>query len=404
MTVDEDGLARLRAALDGLDVEQAEGARPGELVVTLPGERKLRTVCSLVVGADAVSVQAFVIRNPDENHERFYRFLLRRNLRMPGMAYAIDGAGDVYLGGRLPVEAISLESVDQLLGTVLTACDEPFNDLLVLGFLTSMKAEWRWRISRGESTRNLEAFRHLLEGAEEVPVTSDPAQAQDRAHGVGGAHDQDLHHEGTHAAGSYFDEQAATWDDDPTRVERARVVADLIREVVELPPAARVLDYGAGTGQLAQALAPHVGPLTVADPSAGMREVLTQKVGSGALPSGSRVWDLDLDVQEPPEESFDLVVSLMVLHHVPDIAAVLRGLAAMLAPGGQIAVCDLESEDGSFHDSSRVDVHHGFDTEALSRMLTDAGFGDVAVRPAHTLTKQGRDYPLFLTTATRLGR
>lgn len=394
MTVDEGGLTRLRTALDELGVEHAEGTREGELVVTLPGERKLRTVCSLVVGADAMSVQAFVIRNPDENHERFYRFLLRRNLRMPGMAYAIDGTGDVYLGGRLPVGAISLESVDQVLGTVLTACDEPFNDLLVLGFLTSMKAEWRWRISRGESTRNLEAFRHLLEESEEVPETSDHTTAPDHGHAHGEPHD----------AGSYFDEQAATWDDDPTKVERAEVVADLICEVVEPGPGARVLDYGAGTGLLAQALAPHVGPLTVADPSAGMREVLTQKVGSGALPRGSRVWDLDLADQEPPKESFDLIVSLLVLHHIPDVAGALRGFAALLPPGGRVALCDLETEDGSFHDSSRLDVHHGFDAGALSRMLTDAGFGDVAVRPAHTLTKEGRDYPLFLATATRLGR
>lgn len=158
-------LARLRAALDELGVESADGTRPGEVVATLPGERKLKTVCSLIVGADAVSVQAFVIRRPDENHERFYTFLLRRNLRLPGMAYAIDGTGDVYLTGRLPVAAIDTASIDQLLGTVLTASDEPFNELLVIGFLSSMRTEWRWRVSRGESTANLEAFRHLLEGA-----------------------------------------------------------------------------------------------------------------------------------------------------------------------------------------------------------------------------------------------
>ncbi|WP_407669969.1 type III secretion system chaperone family protein [Ornithinimicrobium ciconiae] len=170
--MDEESLTRLRAALDEVGVDYEEGARPGELVVTLPGERKLRTVCSLVVGSEALSVQAFVIRNPDENHAAFYRYLLRRNLRMPGLAYAIDGAGDVYLTGRLPARAIDAATLDQLLGTVLTACDEPFNELLVRGFLTSMRAEWRWRISRGESTANLEAFRHLLEGDEQGPDAS----------------------------------------------------------------------------------------------------------------------------------------------------------------------------------------------------------------------------------------
>lgn len=163
---------RLRAALDELGVDHDEGTREGEVVVTLPGERKLRTVCSLVVGAESLSVQAFVIRNPDENHTEFYRFLLRRNLRMPGLAYAIDAEGDVYLTGRLPVGSVDTATVDRLLGTVLTACDEPFNELLVIGFLTSMKAEWSWRVSRGESTANLEAFRHLLEEPGQGPGTT----------------------------------------------------------------------------------------------------------------------------------------------------------------------------------------------------------------------------------------
>lgn len=168
----QESLERLRAALAEVGVEAEDGTRPGEVVVTLPGERKLKTVCSLVVGTDAVSVQAFVIRHPDENQERFYTTLLRRNLRLPGLAYAIDGSGDVYVTGRLPVAAIDTPALDHLLGTVLTACDEPFNDLLVIGFLTSMRAEWRWRISRGESTANLEAFRSLLEGSEDEPAGS----------------------------------------------------------------------------------------------------------------------------------------------------------------------------------------------------------------------------------------
>ncbi len=139
------------------------GARTGELVVTLPGEKKLRTVVSMLVREHTTSVSAFVIRNPDENHEAFYRHLLRRNLRMPGLAYAIDSSGDVYVRGAVPTAAVDEAYLDRLFGVVLDAADTPFDDLLVLGFLTSMRKEWAWRISRGESTRNLDAFRHLLE-------------------------------------------------------------------------------------------------------------------------------------------------------------------------------------------------------------------------------------------------
>jgi hypothetical protein len=158
-----DAEATVRAYLDDAGIEWELGGRPGEFVVTLPGEKKLRTVASLLVHEMYTSVSAFVVRNPDENHEEFYRHLLRRNLRMPGLAYAIDTSGDVYVKGEVPTTAVDAAYLDQLLGVVLDAADTPFNDLLVLGFLTSMRKEWAWRISRGEPTRNLEAFRHLLE-------------------------------------------------------------------------------------------------------------------------------------------------------------------------------------------------------------------------------------------------
>jgi hypothetical protein len=158
--------------LEESGLEWERGARDGELVVTLPGERKLRTVASMVCGDQALSVSAFVVRNPDENHAEVYRFLLRRNLRLPGVAYGVDRSGDVYVTARVPAAGVDAEYLDQLLGVVLTAADEPFNELLALGFLTSMRKEWEWRVDRGESLRNLEAFRHLLERP------GDPAPAE----------------------------------------------------------------------------------------------------------------------------------------------------------------------------------------------------------------------------------
>lgn len=158
----EQALAVVTRVVTDADLEHEGGARDGELVVTLPGDKKLKTVVSLVVGDNALSVSAFVIRNADENHEEFYRYLLRRNLRMPLLAYSIDASGDVYVGGRIPLPAVTDELVDQVLGVVLEAADAPFNELLLLGFRSSMQKEWDWRISRGESLRNLEAFRTVL--------------------------------------------------------------------------------------------------------------------------------------------------------------------------------------------------------------------------------------------------
>ncbi|RNI23802.1 YbjN domain-containing protein [Flexivirga caeni] len=149
--------------LQDAGIEWELGARDGEFVVTLPGERKLKTVVSLLVGESALTATAFVIRHPDENHLEFSQYLLRRNLRRPGVAYATDEHGDVFVVARTPVQAVDAAYLDTLLGTLLEAADDSFNELLVIGFRTSMQKEWDWRISRGESTRNLEAFRHLLE-------------------------------------------------------------------------------------------------------------------------------------------------------------------------------------------------------------------------------------------------
>ncbi|MFW5471279.1 YbjN domain-containing protein [Knoellia sp. CPCC 206435] len=168
MTTRHDLATVVQTFLDGSEVEWEAGARAGEFVVTLPGEKKLRTVVSLVAGGD-LSVSAFVIRNPDENHEAFYRTLLRRNLRLPGLAYAVDGTGDVYVTGRVPASGVDDDQLDQLLGVVLEAADAPFNELLALGFLSSMRKEWEWRVSRGESLRNLEAFRSILQREGDPP-------------------------------------------------------------------------------------------------------------------------------------------------------------------------------------------------------------------------------------------
>jgi hypothetical protein len=149
--------------LERAGIEHEPGARPGEVVAVLPGERKLRTAVSLLVGDHSLSASAFVVRHAEEEHERVYRWLLERNAKLPGIAFAVDTLGDVYLVGRLPLAAVDDVTLDALLGSILEASDASFNELLVLGFMSSIRREWAWRTSRGESTRNLAAFRHLLE-------------------------------------------------------------------------------------------------------------------------------------------------------------------------------------------------------------------------------------------------
>ena len=158
----EEHLAVVRDALTAGEIDFTE--RDGVFDIVLPGERKLQTPVRLEVGKHAVSVHAFVCRKPDENFEGVYRWLLERNMKMFGVAFALDPLGDIYLDGRLPLSVLDADEIDRLLGAVLEYADQSFNTILELGFAGSIRKEWEWRTSRGESTRNLEAFRGWLEG------------------------------------------------------------------------------------------------------------------------------------------------------------------------------------------------------------------------------------------------
>lgn len=151
----------VRSYLSEGEFDFTEGPE-GSFDVVLPGEAKLRTPVRLVVGPHSLGVHAFVCRKPDENHERVYRWLLKRNLRLYGVAFALDAVGDIFLSGRVPHSAVNAEELDRLLGSVLTYADESFNKILERGFASSIRAEWEWRTTHGESTRNLDAFVETL--------------------------------------------------------------------------------------------------------------------------------------------------------------------------------------------------------------------------------------------------
>ena len=160
----------LRDYLTENDLEFEE--EDGRFSFALPGERKLQTPVRLDLGPHALAVHAFVCRNPDENHERVYRWLLERNLRTYAVSYAVDHLGDIYLDARLPLSMVTHDELDKLLGSVLTHADGSFNTILELGFASSIRKEWEWRNLRGESTRNLDAFRGWLETGDD-PSPSD---------------------------------------------------------------------------------------------------------------------------------------------------------------------------------------------------------------------------------------
>jgi hypothetical protein len=150
------------AELDYAFHEGADGTPTG-VVVAVPGERRLITNTILTVGTHSVRIEAFVCRKPDEDFEKVYRYLLRRNRRLFGVAYTLDNLGDIYLVGKIALSSVTPEVIDGILGQVLQAVEADFNMLLELGFHSSIQKEWDWRVKRGESLKNLKAFEHLID-------------------------------------------------------------------------------------------------------------------------------------------------------------------------------------------------------------------------------------------------
>ncbi|MEX0868721.1 MAG: class I SAM-dependent methyltransferase [Nitriliruptoraceae bacterium] len=197
-----------------------------------------------------------------------------------------------------------------------------------------------------------------------------------------------------------FDARAETYDT-ASRIARADMVARHIRDAVVLHPTMRLLEYGAGTGLVSERLADRVGSITLADRSTGMLEVLRRKVDAGVF-GDARVWDFDVGRGDTSGETFDRIVSSMVLHHIPDLDPVLTGLATLLTDDGIACLVDLDAEDGSFHrDREAFDGHNGFDREAFGARLRRCGFADVTFTSGGHIDKDGTRYPLFLAIAKR---
>ena len=154
-------LAVIEEFLDSHDLDFEKTAE-NTYLLTLPGEKKLQTHCALVIGNHSLSINAFVIRKPDENAGAVHDWLLKKNASMYAVAFALNELGDIFLVGRLPLTALSEQELDRILGSVLQYSDSSFNPLLELGFSSAIRREWAWRVSRGESLANLAAFEHLI--------------------------------------------------------------------------------------------------------------------------------------------------------------------------------------------------------------------------------------------------
>ncbi len=202
-----------------------------------------------------------------------------------------------------------------------------------------------------------------------------------------------------------FDSAAASWDENPNRVRLARDVAAAIKEQVAITSAMNVADFGCGTGLLSLQLQPLVHSLTGIDSSQGMLDVLQEKISRLQL-ANVHTQLVDLDRGDVLPGSYDLIVSNMTLHHIENVAPLLREFHRVLTPGGTLCITDLDLDGGLFHEDNTGVFHFGFDRQDLRKAFAEAGFADIRDTTATEIVKPGKSgenlkFPVFLMTGRR---
>lgn len=195
-----------------------------------------------------------------------------------------------------------------------------------------------------------------------------------------------------------FDDKAATWDT-PEKAQRANVFADVIRRH-KLADYTTALEYGAGTGLVSFALQDQFNEIVLADISLGMLNEATRKIN---LTGSTNIVTQQLNLlTDTVSKNYDMVYSLMALHHIPDTKAIFAKFAQILTTHGKLLIADLDAEDGSFH-GINVDVHHGFVRDELRNIALQAGFRHVEIHDLMVMHRDdlGRDYPLFVLVAEK---
>jgi SAM-dependent methyltransferase len=206
-----------------------------------------------------------------------------------------------------------------------------------------------------------------------------------------------------------FNAEAAAWDQNPD-VHRASALAleAILSSVPSLksnPKTLDVLEIGCGTGLLSFLIAPHVRSITAVDSAQGMINALNIKLSS--QPSVTNIIPVAAELSDPndplisidpvtkipiPSRRFDLVISHLVLHHIPSLQAILQTMHSCLKAGGSVALTDFEDfgpEARRFHPEAKMEgvMRHGIPRVEMERMMKDTGFVDVRVEKGFEMEK-----------------
>lgn len=204
--------------------------------------------------------------------------------------------------------------------------------------------------------------------------------------------------------GNSFDEKAASWDDNPNRIKLVEQVWEQIKSSLDFSNIDKVLDYGSGTGLLGYKAIKLVKEVSFCDNSAGMLEQVKKKSKFYGY-QNVKIIHSDFLVDDLPDARFDLILSMLVLHHVENIDLLLSKFHKLLNPGGMFCWIDLDKEDGTFHSNNSGIAHFGFSKEQVKKDLLNNGFSILSYSNTITIPKETekgeRNFPIFVAVGIK---
>jgi ArsR family transcriptional regulator len=173
----------------------------------------------------------------------------------------------------------------------------------------------------------------------------------------------------------FFASSAGQWD--RLRRELFGAASALHALPALIDPSWSVGDLGCGTGETSAALAPFVARMIAVDRSGEMLQAARRRLK--ALPNAPLI-DIrrgELEALPIGDGELDAAIMLLVLHHVPDPAAVILEAARTLKPRGRFLLCDMLPHDREEYKSQMGHVWLGFAEDQLRRFCSAAGLSEI---------------------------
>lgn len=202
---------------------------------------------------------------------------------------------------------------------------------------------------------------------------------------------------------NYFDLVASSWDDNPSKTERALVTAEHVKNI-NFESYASIVDFGSGTGLLGVQLRDTFSQVHLVDSSEKMLQAAQDKIATANITNMYTHQRQDLSDLNAKHSA---IVTLMALHHISNVQGFFSDAYRVLEHRGTLIIADLYKEDGSFHGQfPGFNGHNGFDVSELTVMAENAGFFVQQVKPYYEVERENElqekmVYPLFFFVAQK---